>query len=124
MTTLTCFLLLHPSLAQPSSLPPPPPPPMDGSMPADGGHSAAGTMKLQVNAKLPMFKWTALPPYKLDKIVFSTIDDELVIAELDFEEFEQAFWIDTIKRSTVSKVETMHRNTLKRPSWTITARPT
>ena len=93
----------------PSAIPPPPPPMMGGGIPAPppapgiggvpapppliGASFAPAGMKpkrrIQPNVPLPMLNW--VPLRKVKDTIFEMLDDEVVIKEMDFSEFEEAF---------------------------------
>ena len=81
--------------------PPPPPPPMMGGAPppppgmgmpgmpvADAGPTKK---RVQVDVKLPMLNWTALPHGKIQGTVFAEINDEEIQESADFADFDAAF---------------------------------
>eukprot|EP00730_Choanoeca_flexa_P009306 TRINITY_DN12625_c1_g4_i1.p1 TRINITY_DN12625_c1_g4~~TRINITY_DN12625_c1_g4_i1.p1 ORF type:complete len:948 (+),score=345.06 TRINITY_DN12625_c1_g4_i1:238-3081(+) len=76
----------------------PPAPPLDGSSippppaPAMGGYAPDGMRpkrRIQPNVALPMLNW--VPLRKITDTIFEELDDELVLQELDFNEFEAQF---------------------------------
>lgn len=80
----------------PPAPPAPAPPPMPGSSfppkaPPPPGSMAGKGMKrrIQPNVPLPMLNW--VPLRKVDNTIFEVIDDENVLAEIDFREFEKMF---------------------------------
>uniref|UniRef100_A0A8C7MW60 Formin-like 3 n=1 Tax=Oncorhynchus kisutch TaxID=8019 RepID=A0A8C7MW60_ONCKI len=56
-------------------------------------HSRAIRIKKPIKTKfrLPIFNWTALKPNQINGTVFSEIDDERVLEDLDVEKFEELF---------------------------------
>uniref|UniRef100_A0A674BIN5 Formin-like 3 n=1 Tax=Salmo trutta TaxID=8032 RepID=A0A674BIN5_SALTR len=78
---------------------PPPPPPMAPPLPGTApnfilnmGLSAIRIKKpIKTKFRLPIFNWTALKPNQINGTVFSEIDDERVLEELDVEKFEELF---------------------------------
>uniref|UniRef100_A0A6Q2ZH98 Formin-like 3 n=1 Tax=Esox lucius TaxID=8010 RepID=A0A6Q2ZH98_ESOLU len=78
---------------------PPPPPPMAPPLPGASpnfilniGLSAIRIKKpIKTKFRLPIFNWTALKPNQINGTVFSEIDDERVLEELDVERFEELF---------------------------------
>jgi hypothetical protein len=107
----------------------PPPPPMPGMPgipgapppPGMGLPAAAGPTKrrIQLDVKLPMLNWVALPHSKVEGTIFATIDDESVHEKYDFAEFEEAFKMaapvssedrmQTLKREKAEKAATLGR---------------
>uniref|UniRef100_A0A8C8WYP0 Formin like 1 n=1 Tax=Panthera leo TaxID=9689 RepID=A0A8C8WYP0_PANLE len=93
----------------PGDLPPPPPPPplpsgTDGPVPPPpppppGGHSDAPEMGPGVKAKkpiqtkfrMPLLNWVALKPSQITGTVFTELNDEKVLQELDMSDFEEQF---------------------------------
>ncbi|KAL1020890.1 hypothetical protein UPYG_G00006040 [Umbra pygmaea] len=79
--------------------PPPPPPPMAPPLPGTSpnfilnmGLSAIRIKKpIKTKFRLPIFNWTALKPNQINGTVFSEIDDERVLEDLDVEKFEELF---------------------------------
>uniref|UniRef100_A0AAZ3S8G4 Formin-like protein 3 n=1 Tax=Oncorhynchus tshawytscha TaxID=74940 RepID=A0AAZ3S8G4_ONCTS len=80
-----------------ANAPPPPPmaPPLPGTAPnfiLNMGLSAIRIKKpIKTKFRLPIFNWTALKPNQINGTVFSEIDDERVLEELDVEKFEELF---------------------------------
>uniref|UniRef100_A0A674EJR2 Formin-like 3 n=1 Tax=Salmo trutta TaxID=8032 RepID=A0A674EJR2_SALTR len=74
-----------PSASEAPPPPPPPPPPLPSAL--------AIRIKKPIKTKfrLPIFNWTALKPNQINGTVFSEIDDERVLEELDVEKFEELF---------------------------------
>uniref|UniRef100_A0A8B9MWM7 Formin like 1 n=1 Tax=Accipiter nisus TaxID=211598 RepID=A0A8B9MWM7_9AVES len=68
--------------------PPPPPPPLGGELPA-------GPVKvkkpIQTKFRMPVFNWVALKPSQIDGTVFTELNDEKVLQELDMSDFEEQF---------------------------------
>ncbi|XP_064329305.1 formin-like protein 1 isoform X2 [Phalacrocorax carbo] len=77
--------------------PPPPPPPLGGQLPAGPGapHAAGGSVKvkkpIQTKFRMPIFNWVALKPSQIDGTVFTELNDEKVLQELDMSDFEEQF---------------------------------
>ncbi|XP_073463836.1 formin-like protein 1 [Aquarana catesbeiana] len=76
--------------------PPPPPPPGGLSAPppsAPGGLHAGVSIKKPVQTKnrMQVFNWVALKPTQITGTVFTQLDDEKVLQELDMSEFEDQF---------------------------------
>uniref|UniRef100_A0A8C3CYP3 Formin like 3 n=1 Tax=Cairina moschata TaxID=8855 RepID=A0A8C3CYP3_CAIMO len=88
-----------PVLPPPEAAPPPPPPPPPLPPPAPplpAGSCvppAAIRIKKPIKTKfrLPVFNWTALKPNQISGTVFSELDDERVLEDLDLERFEELF---------------------------------
>ncbi|KAL2295158.1 hypothetical protein Nmel_018313 [Mimus melanotis] len=77
--------------------PPPPPPPLAGETPAGPGAppTANGSVKvkkpIQTKFRMPVFNWVALKPSQIDGTVFTELNDEKVLQELDMSDFEEQF---------------------------------
>ncbi|XP_064030760.1 formin-like protein 1 isoform X2 [Pogoniulus pusillus] len=77
--------------------PPPPPPPLGGELPAGPGapNPAGGPVKvkkpIQTKFRMPVFNWVALKPSQIDGTVFTELNDEKVLQELDMNDFEEQF---------------------------------
>lgn len=85
-------------------LPPPPPPLPDKCPPAPPLPGAAPSVVLTVGLsairikkpiktkfRLPVFNWTALKPNQINGTVFSELDDEKILEDLDLDRFEELF---------------------------------
>uniref|UniRef100_A0A8C9W7T2 Formin-like 3 n=1 Tax=Scleropages formosus TaxID=113540 RepID=A0A8C9W7T2_SCLFO len=76
-------------------IPPPVAPPLPGTSPCvvlSPGLSAIRIKKpIKTKFRLPVFNWTALKPNQIKGTVFSEIDDERVLKELDLDKFEELF---------------------------------
>ncbi|NXI45828.1 FMNL3 protein, partial [Galbula dea] len=102
--------VLPPAEAAPPPPPPPPPlpppapplpgkcppaPPLPGASPSIAltvGLSAIRIKKpIKTKFRLPVFNWTALKPNQISGTVFSELDDEKVLEDLDLERFEELF---------------------------------
>ncbi|XP_055553098.1 formin-like protein 3 isoform X2 [Falco cherrug] len=105
-----CVPVLPPAEAAPPPPPPPPPlpppapplpgkcppaPPLPGASPSIAltvGLSAIRIKKpIKTKFRLPVFNWTALKPNQISGTVFSELDDERVLEDLDLERFEELF---------------------------------
>ncbi|XP_068068246.1 formin-like protein 1 isoform X6 [Anomalospiza imberbis] len=77
--------------------PPPPLPPLAGEPPAGPGAppTANGSVKvkkpIQTKFRMPVFNWVALKPSQIDGTVFTELNDEKVLQELDMSDFEEQF---------------------------------
>ncbi|XP_068023250.1 formin-like protein 1 isoform X2 [Melanerpes formicivorus] len=77
--------------------PPPPPPPLGGELPDGPGapNPAGGPVKvkkpIQTKFRMPVFNWVALKPSQIDGTVFTELNDEKVLQELDMNDFEEQF---------------------------------
>ncbi|KAM9368983.1 LOW QUALITY PROTEIN: formin-like protein 1 [Phaethornis superciliosus] len=77
--------------------PPPPPPPLGGQLPAGSSAPTApgGSVKvkkpIQTKFRMPVFNWVALKPSQIDGTVFTELNDEKVLQELDMSDFEEQF---------------------------------
>ncbi|XP_054150131.1 formin-like protein 3 isoform X2 [Melozone crissalis] len=73
----------------------PPAPPLPGAAPSIAltvGLSAIRIKKpIKTKFRLPVFNWTALKPSQISGTVFSELDDERVLEDLDLERFEELF---------------------------------
>ncbi|XP_071811817.1 formin-like protein 2 isoform X2 [Apostichopus japonicus] len=70
----------------------PPPPPLPGGMPGAAPHGSV-TIKKRINTKyrLPILNWVAFKPNQISGTVFSELDDDKVMKDIDFNEFEETF---------------------------------
>uniref|UniRef100_A0A8B9NGV7 Formin like 3 n=1 Tax=Accipiter nisus TaxID=211598 RepID=A0A8B9NGV7_9AVES len=69
-----------------------PPAPLGGSKPAPALLAAIRIKKpIKTKFRLPVFNWTALKPNQISGTVFSELDDERVLEDLDLERFEELF---------------------------------
>ena len=77
---------------------PPAPPPVPEAPPAPPAPDAFGANSLRkpimVDVRLPMLNWSALPQSKVGDTVFSQVNDEEVLKEVDFGTFKRAFRLD------------------------------
>uniref|UniRef100_A0A669CXU2 Formin like 1 n=1 Tax=Oreochromis niloticus TaxID=8128 RepID=A0A669CXU2_ORENI len=86
-----------PPLPAPSSTtaPPPPPPPPAALLPSGGGRtqaSADATKKaIQTKYRMPLFNWQALKSNQVAGTIFSELDDERILEELNMAAFEEQF---------------------------------
>ncbi|XP_074199369.1 formin-like protein 1 isoform X2 [Camelus bactrianus] len=78
-------------------VPPPPPPPPGGSSDApEGAGSEMGPgvkakKPIQTKFRMPLLNWVALKPNQITGTVFTELNDEKVLQELDMSEFEEQF---------------------------------
>ncbi|XP_039370601.1 formin-like protein 3 isoform X1 [Mauremys reevesii] len=105
-----CLPALPPVEAAPPPPPPPPPvpppapplpdkcppaPPLPGASPSvvlTVGLSAIRIKKpIKTKFRLPVFNWTALKPNQISGTVFSELDDERILEDLDLDKFEELF---------------------------------
>uniref|UniRef100_A0A8C0R0W0 Formin like 3 n=1 Tax=Canis lupus dingo TaxID=286419 RepID=A0A8C0R0W0_CANLU len=75
---------------------PPPPPPLPGKEDRgspEGPLLSAIRIKKPIKTKfrLPVFNWTALKPNQISGTVFSELDDEKILEDLDLDKFEELF---------------------------------
>ncbi|XP_039075977.1 formin-like protein 1 isoform X2 [Hyaena hyaena] len=73
-------------------VPPPPPPPPGG--PSDAPEMGPGvkTKKpIQTKFRMPLLNWVALKPSQITGTVFTELNDEKVLQELDMSDFEEQF---------------------------------
>ncbi|KAM8795423.1 formin-like protein 1 [Eudromia elegans] len=72
--------------------PPPPPPPLAGEPPAGPDTAPVRVKKpIQTKFRMPVFNWVALKPSQIDGTVFTELNDEKVLQELDMSDFEEHF---------------------------------
>uniref|UniRef100_A0A670KF69 Formin like 3 n=1 Tax=Podarcis muralis TaxID=64176 RepID=A0A670KF69_PODMU len=72
--------------------PPPPPPPLPPPPPPLPGKSKGKKAKpIKTKFRLPVFNWTALKPNQISGTVFSELDDEKILEDLDLDKFEELF---------------------------------
>ncbi|XP_028267637.1 formin-like protein 1 [Parambassis ranga] len=75
--------------------PPPPPPPGGGPPPPPGAPPTAPGVKskkpIQTKYKMPLLNWQALKPNQVTGTVFTELDDEQILGELNMEMFEEQF---------------------------------
>uniref|UniRef100_A0A452I3V7 Uncharacterized protein n=1 Tax=Gopherus agassizii TaxID=38772 RepID=A0A452I3V7_9SAUR len=73
----------------------PPAPPLPGASPSvvlTVGLSAIRIKKpIKTKFRLPVFNWTALKPNQISGTVFSELDDERILENLDLDKFEELF---------------------------------
>ncbi|XP_029409753.1 formin-like protein 3 isoform X3 [Nannospalax galili] len=73
----------------------PPAPPLPGAAPSvvlTVGLSAIRIKKpIKTKFRLPVFNWTALKPNQINGTVFSELDDEKILEDLDLDKFEELF---------------------------------
>ncbi|XP_049634965.1 formin-like protein 1 [Suncus etruscus] len=78
-------------------VPPPPPPPPGGpsddlGVPgADVGSGMKAKKPIQTKFRMPLLNWVALKPNQISGTVFTELNDEKVLQELDMSEFEEQF---------------------------------
>uniref|UniRef100_A0A6Q2XQF7 Formin-like 1a n=1 Tax=Esox lucius TaxID=8010 RepID=A0A6Q2XQF7_ESOLU len=118
-----------PPTARPGSVgpppPPPPPPPLGPATPLVCGGSR-NKMPIQTKHRLPLLNWQALKPHQVAGTVFSELDDEHVLGELNMDAFEEQFKtkaqtapVDVgtlrakVSRKTSSKVSLLEPNRAK-----------
>ncbi|ETE74059.1 Formin-like protein 3, partial [Ophiophagus hannah] len=86
-----CLPVLPPVEAAPPPPPPPPPlppPPLHPLFP----HLLLHYQKpIKTKFRLPVFNWTALKPNQISGTVFSELDDEKILEDLDLDKFEELF---------------------------------
>uniref|UniRef100_A0A8B9MU59 Formin like 1 n=1 Tax=Accipiter nisus TaxID=211598 RepID=A0A8B9MU59_9AVES len=74
--------------------PPPPAPPLPASTappPAPPLPGAQVKKPIQTKFRMPVFNWVALKPSQIDGTVFTELNDEKVLQELDMSDFEEQF---------------------------------
>ncbi|XP_054946460.1 formin-like protein 1 isoform X4 [Physeter macrocephalus] len=78
-------------------VPPPPPPPPGGPSAALGGPSSEmgpgmkAKKPIQTKFRMPLLNWVALKPNQITGTVFTELNDEKVLQELDMIDFEHQF---------------------------------
>ncbi|KAI1896503.1 hypothetical protein AGOR_G00095450 [Albula goreensis] len=76
--------------------PPPPPPPGIGPPPPPGSFpggtlNSKGKKPIKTKYRLPLFNWQALKPNQVTGTVFTELDDEHILGELNMDLFEDMF---------------------------------
>uniref|UniRef100_A0A8C4LPF4 Formin like 1 n=1 Tax=Equus asinus asinus TaxID=83772 RepID=A0A8C4LPF4_EQUAS len=71
----------------PGDLPPPPPPPP----PPPGTDGVKAKKPIQTKFRMPLLNWVALKPSQITGTVFTELNDEKVLQELDMSDFEEQF---------------------------------
>uniref|UniRef100_A0A8C5VNY5 Formin like 1 n=1 Tax=Microcebus murinus TaxID=30608 RepID=A0A8C5VNY5_MICMU len=85
-----------PSPGEPG-LPPPPPPPPGGPSDVLGGPGqelgpgVKAKKPIQTKFRMPLLNWVALKPSQISGTVFTELNDEKVLQELDMSDFEEQF---------------------------------
>ncbi|XP_008577771.1 PREDICTED: formin-like protein 1 [Galeopterus variegatus] len=78
-------------------VPPPPPPPPGGPSDALGGPGlemgpgVKAKKPIQTKFRMPLLNWVALKPSQITGTVFTELNDEKVLQELDMSDFEEQF---------------------------------
>uniref|UniRef100_A0A2K6EPV6 Formin like 1 n=1 Tax=Propithecus coquereli TaxID=379532 RepID=A0A2K6EPV6_PROCO len=78
-------------------VPPPPPPPPGGPSDALGGPGqelgpgVKAKKPIQTKFRMPLLNWVALKPSQITGTVFTELNDEKVLQELDMNDFEEQF---------------------------------
>ncbi|XP_072603082.1 formin-like protein 1 isoform X1 [Vulpes vulpes] len=78
-------------------VPPPPPPPPGGPSDALGGSGpemgpgVKAKKPIQTKFRMPLLNWVALKPSQITGTVFTELNDEKVLQELDMSDFEEQF---------------------------------
>uniref|UniRef100_A0A8C8ZNN7 Formin like 1 n=1 Tax=Prolemur simus TaxID=1328070 RepID=A0A8C8ZNN7_PROSS len=82
---------------RPGPVPPPPPPPPGGPSDALGGPAqelgpgVKAKKPIQTKFRMPLLNWVALKPSQITGTVFTELNDEKVLQELDMSDFEEQF---------------------------------
>lgn len=71
--------------------PPPPPPPMGGRPGAAPSGSVTIKKRITTKYRLPVLNWIAFKPNQISGTVFSELDDDKVMKDIDFGRFEETF---------------------------------
>nr|XP_054767781.1 formin-like protein 3 isoform X3 [Lytechinus pictus] len=87
----------------PMGVPPPPPPPSGAPIPPPppgmigGAPFGSVTIKKKIRTKyrLPALNWVAFKPNQIGGTVFSELDDDRVMGDIDFDSFEETFKTQT-----------------------------
>ena len=96
--------------------PPPPPPAAPPAPPPPGSFNDAPLRKpIMVDVRLPMLNWSALPQSKVGDTVFSQVDDEAVLEEVNFDDFKSAFRLDVGRPRKTAGAKAQQTPTMKRP---------
>ncbi|XP_047402264.1 formin-like protein 1 isoform X3 [Sciurus carolinensis] len=86
-----------PPLGTDGPVPPPPPPPPGGPPDALGGPGpemglgVKAKKPIQTKFRMPLLNWVALKPSQITGTVFTELNDEKVLQELDMSDFEEQF---------------------------------
>ncbi|XP_007953448.1 formin-like protein 1 [Orycteropus afer afer] len=86
-----------PLLGTGGPVPPPPPPPPGGLSDSLGGPSpemgpgVKAKKPIQTKFRMPLLNWVALKPSQITGTVFTELNDEKVLQELDMSDFEEHF---------------------------------
>ncbi|XP_020027363.2 formin-like protein 1 isoform X1 [Castor canadensis] len=86
-----------PPLGNDGPVPPPPPPPPGGPPDAlegpspEMGPGVKAKKPIQTKFRMPLLNWVALKPNQITGTVFTELNDEKVLQELDMSDFEEQF---------------------------------
>ncbi|KAK1794816.1 hypothetical protein P4O66_010028, partial [Electrophorus voltai] len=80
-----------PPLPGPAPPPPPPPPPPGNGLPPTALHGIRGRKPIKTKYRMPLFNWQALKQEQVARTVFTELDDENILRELDMGQFEELF---------------------------------
>ncbi|KAL1778993.1 formin 1 isoform X1 [Sigmodon hispidus] len=86
-----------PPLGTDGPVPPPPPPPPGGPPDIHGGQDpeigpgVKAKKPIQTKFRMPLLNWVALKPNQITGTVFTELNDEKVLQELDMNDFEEQF---------------------------------
>ncbi|XP_038182086.1 formin-like protein 1 isoform X3 [Arvicola amphibius] len=86
-----------PPLGTDGPVPPPPPPPPGGPPDTLGGQDpeigpgVKAKKPIQTKFRMPLLNWVALKPNQITGTVFTELNDEKVLQELDMNDFEEQF---------------------------------
>ncbi|XP_008836464.1 formin-like protein 1 isoform X3 [Nannospalax galili] len=86
-----------PPLGTDGPVPPPPPPPPGGAPDTVGGlgqemgPGVKAKKPIQTKFRMPLLNWVALKPSQITGTVFTELNDEKVLQELDMNDFEEHF---------------------------------
>ncbi|XP_028826728.1 formin-like protein 1 isoform X2 [Denticeps clupeoides] len=80
-----------PPLPPPLGSRPPPPPPLGGSVSPSAAQEARCRKPIQTKYRMPLFNWQALKAEQVAGTVFTELDDEHILRELNMDSFEEKF---------------------------------
>ncbi|XP_076826462.1 formin-like 1b isoform X2 [Brachyhypopomus gauderio] len=107
-----------PPLPGPAPPPPPPPPPPPGNglppLHLHGKPGVSGKRPIHTKYRMPSFNWEALKQEQVARTVFTELDDENVLRELNMAQFEELF--KTRAQSAPADAGTLKMKVVKKPS--------
>ncbi|XP_036447483.1 formin-like protein 1 isoform X1 [Colossoma macropomum] len=96
----------------PGNVPPPPPPPPVGSVAFATG--VRGKKPIQTKYRMPLFNWQALKAEQVAGTIFTELDDDNVLGELDMNVFAELF--KTKAQSPPADIGTLKMKVVKKAS--------